>query len=574
MKQMILCGLFLFLVVSASAFAETSIKIKPYEFKADDGSTIAAEKGELTVPENRALKNSRKIVLSFVRFKSTKPEQKYPVIYLAGGPGGSGIGAARGTRLPLFLAMREFGDVIALDQRGTGISEPDLNCKETYSIPLDQPLDAAIAGRIMASEAKKCFDHYRADGIDLSAYNTRENAADLNDLRIALGASKIRLWGISYGTHLALATMKYYGQFVDRAILGGVEPLNHTYKLPSDQQRLMEKIAALANENPKIHAEVPDLLRSVDRLLKELDHAPKTVSLTHPITGKTANVVVGKFDLQTALTDMLEGPDSFSGMADFIHRLEQGDWISLALVSGARRNGTLSSAMSIAMDCASGGSSEWSLRIRKEAVVNLLGDAINFPFPYICEGLGVADMGDSFRTPFKSEIPVLLISGTLDGRTPPSNAEDVAATFPNAQHLILEGAGHSDPLFLSSDKITAAVKTFMSDQKIVETRIEVPFTKMAEPRKAIELPLEKLDRFTGTYQIDKNQSRRVFRSGSMLYTQRGTNTPMPIRPMSETSFFYEGTGSWVTFDLDSEGKVISMTVYQAGGKGTARKVAK
>src|SRR4029450_7213088 len=141
------------------------------------------------------------------------------------------------------------------------------------------------------------------------------------------------------------------------------------------------------------------------------------------------------------------------------------------------------------------------------------GDAINFPFPYICEGLGVADLGDSFRAPFKSDIPVLLISGTLDGRTPPSNAEDVAATFPNAQHLILAGPVHSAPLFLSSDKITAAVKTFMSDQKIVETRIEVPFTKMAEPRKAIELPLEKLDRFTGTYQIDKNQSRRVFRSG-------------------------------------------------------------
>ena len=77
---------------------------------------------------------------AFVRFKSTAPNPGSPIIYLAGGPGGSGIVSARGSRFPLFMAMREFGDVIALDQRGVGQSKPNLVCGESYDLPLDKSL--------------------------------------------------------------------------------------------------------------------------------------------------------------------------------------------------------------------------------------------------------------------------------------------------------------------------------------------------------------------------------------------------------------------------------------------------
>ena len=566
-----ICALILF-VLPCGIEAEPRLKMTPHEFKLDDGTTVAAELGELTVPENRASKSDRTIVIRFVRFKSTKPDQKIPIIYLAGGPGGSGIGAARGGRFSLFQAMREFGDVIAIDQRGVGMSEPDLECKETYAIPLDQPLDPAVAGKVLSAAAKKCFDRHRAAGIDLSAYNTRENAADLNDLRIALGASKMTLWGISYGTHLSMATMKYHGEFIDRAILAGVEPLDHTYKLPSDQQDLMKEIAQLAEKDPSVRSALPDLLKSVDALLKELEKNPKTVALTHPIAGKAANVVVGKFDLQTALADMLQGPDSFVGMVDFVARLEKGDWTSLALVAAGRRNGTVFSAMSIAMDCASGESPDWKKRIQSEASSTLLGDAINYPFPYVCEGLGISDLGEEFRAPLKSEVPVLLISGTLDGRTPVRNGESAAVTLKNAQHLVLDGAGHSDPLFLSSPKILDVMKAFMSGKTIPETKIKVDVPNLIAPRTIVEQPMDSLKRFTGKYQIAKDEFRKVIMAGSILYTQRGDGNPLPIRPMSENSFFYDGSGSWLTFDMDKDGKVVSMTVYQQGGKGTAKKV--
>ena len=80
--------------------------------------------GRLTEPENRRSPNGKTVELAFVRFKKTGTSPGTPIVYLAGGPGGSGIAAAQGTRFSLFMAMREFGDVIAFDQRGTGSSKP------------------------------------------------------------------------------------------------------------------------------------------------------------------------------------------------------------------------------------------------------------------------------------------------------------------------------------------------------------------------------------------------------------------------------------------------------------------
>ncbi len=115
------------------------LKIENRVFTSAKGDKVDAEYGRLYVPENRNKPNSRLIELSFVRFKSTSPDPGPPIVYLAGGPGNSGIAAARGARFPLFMPMREVSDVIALDQRGTGNSLPDVRCSENLSFPTDNP---------------------------------------------------------------------------------------------------------------------------------------------------------------------------------------------------------------------------------------------------------------------------------------------------------------------------------------------------------------------------------------------------------------------------------------------------
>ncbi len=78
-------------------------------------------------------------------------------------------------------------------------------------------------------------------------------------------------------------------------------------------------------------------------------------------------------------------------------------------------------------------------RIAEEARRTLLQDAINLPFPGICDAWDVPDLGDDYRAPVRSEVPALLISGTLDGRTPPSNAEEILTGLPRGVHLVIEG---------------------------------------------------------------------------------------------------------------------------------------
>jgi pimeloyl-ACP methyl ester carboxylesterase len=128
------------------------------------------------------------------------------------------------------------------------------------------------------------------------------------------------------------------------------------------------------------------------------------------------------------------------------------------------------------MDCASGASAERRERINRESKETLLANLADQVFPDVCEALNSPDLGPDFRAPVKSDVPVLFISGTLDARTPVSNAEEYRAGFTNSHHLIIDGAVHSDPLFLSSPKIKELMLEFMKGQAPSTTSIKLaPF---------------------------------------------------------------------------------------------------
>jgi pimeloyl-ACP methyl ester carboxylesterase len=549
------------LTVSAPwARAADRLTLVPMTFEPASGDPVAAELGTLIVPEHRTGNSERMLALKFVRFRATSKPAGPPIVYLAGGPGGSGIDAAKGARFPLFMALRAFGDVIALDQRGTGASTPATDCTEHYVLAFDHALDRAEAERAFAAGMQQCFARLRADHIDPTAYTTLASADDLDDLRQALGADKLTLWSISYGTHLALATLRAHPERIERAILAGVEPLDRTLKLPSDQEALLDAIAALVRRDPVVGKTMPDLHGTIAHLLERLRDEPASVTLVHPATGQSVAVTVGPLDLQFVLAAMLTGPETFAGLPDFVWRLDHGDWTALALQAGRFRFGRLPSAMSVAMDCASGAGAPWLARIAAQARHTLLGDAINIPFPGICAGLGIPDLGDDYRHAFRSNVPVLLISGTLDGRTAPRNAAGVARSFEHAQTLLIEGAGHSDPLFLSSPQILEDIEAFLRGQRISAARIVLERPHFVPPRRVVEVADEVLSRYAGSYQIEGGDVRQVMHAGTLLYTVRGDGAPFPLRPVSTTDFFWEGTPGSVHFELAADGSVAGMSV--------------
>src|SRR6185503_4946974 len=274
------------------------VTLEPYIFEAQNKEKVDAELGHLFVPENRTNPQSKLIDLAFVRFKSTARNPGTPTLYLVGGPGGSAISQARGVGFPLYMALREAGDFILLDQRGTGMSKPNLTCREKLNYPLDKPLERKELLRLYLEQSRACAASWRSQGVDLAGYNTNENADDVEALRKALSIPKLSLFGTSYGTHLSLAMIRRHGENLNRVVIAGIEGPDHTYKLPSNVQNNLEQIAQVYKADAKVGKAIPDLLGLMQTLLDRLEKQPATVEVTDPDTKQKVKVTVGKFDLQ------------------------------------------------------------------------------------------------------------------------------------------------------------------------------------------------------------------------------------------------------------------------------------
>ncbi len=425
---------------------------------------VSLEQVEAAEHHDDGAAGERTVHLTYLRFHSTADEPGPPIVYLSGGPGGSGVLTALSSRHPLFLAMREVGDVIALDQRGTmPWNDPWLVCPETWDYPLDEPLVRERAIQILHAYVRDCVDYYETYDLDLAAYTTVESAEDLEALREQLGSEKISLWATSYGTHLALAYIRRHSDRLHRVVLHGIEGPDHTLKLPSSVGSALDQVSALAAGTLDLRAAVVDAL---DRL----ESQPATVELPDG-----TSVVVGKFDLQLLTSLRLGSAAGRMSLPSLYTDIAAGDYASVAAFARGSRLGSRASLMGLLMDCASGSSPDRAAQIRYEARGTLLGDAINYPFPEVCEAVPIAPLGPEFRSPVVSSVPALFISGSMDGRTPVANAEEVLRGFPNGAHLIIEGAGHGDELFLSSPQILEVMLDFMNGEPFSSGPIEAPF---------------------------------------------------------------------------------------------------
>ena len=469
------------LTLTPIEFAETEYWMIPMPRRLIPGPrTVDADEGRLRVPMRHATPGADSIEIHFIRFKSTSDTPGPPIVYLAGGPGGSGTLSSAGDRYDLFQALRAHGDVIALDQRGAYLTRPYLVCPNSWDHPLDQPTGVPVVRQAITPFLESCSAHW-SDSVDLQAFNTRESAADLDALRVALGAERLVLWGISYGTHLALA---YIRQFPDRAaaaILAGVEGPDHTYKLPANLDRILLRVDSAMQTDPALRAAVPDFLGELRRLLAGLEAQPESLAFVDRETGDTVGVVVGADDLRRGILNQLGEREDIEEFPARIIPILRGDWTAVAPLVARARRGTRELAMTIAMDCSSGASAERRALIRSQARTAILGDAGNLGLEARCPEWPVEDLGDAFRSPVTSDVPVLFISGTLDIRTPPSNAVEVRAGFPSSHHLIIDGGSHDDDLLLSSPEILATMRAFLRGDSGLTERVRLPPIRLRRP---------------------------------------------------------------------------------------------
>ncbi|PHS51657.1 MAG: hypothetical protein COB01_09860 [Lutibacter sp.] len=444
--------------------------IEQFKFKAENEDEIKAEKGVLFVPENRNNSKSRLIPINFVRFKSFSKNAGSPIVYLAGGPGGSGIQVARGSYHSLFKPLLEVADVIVFDQRGTG--EQDMSCPDKIFLPTDRPTSRDEVIEIFINGSMKCKEYWENKGYDLSGYTTVESAHDVDDLRKALGIKKISLIGSSYGSHYALAILKLHESSIDRVVIAGIEGLNHTLKLPSSYDRYLDDLNNLVQSDSMLSAKIPNLKEMLNAVLQQLEKESKRVIIVDKKSGENIEVVVGKFEVQLLISS-LSGRRSMGIIPGMIYNLHQGNFTEFAtMIYGLKRKGLSLSAMLVMMDGASGASKTRLKQINKEAKKSLLGKVMNYPFPEVSNAWGVPNLGNTYRTPVKSNRPVLIISGTMDARTPIINGEETAKMLPNSIQLIVKYAYH--PPSFSNKNTQERVINFLKGQPFSTLPVEGP----------------------------------------------------------------------------------------------------
>ncbi|GAB2881362.1 alpha/beta fold hydrolase [Microbulbifer echini] len=464
----LLCNLFLSTGVSQAQPAHNE---EPFTFTTWSNQTAKGYKGSFQVPENRSLQESRRLTIHYVLFPATGKKPGPPIVYLAGGPGGSGIMAIN-YRFEMFMALREYGDVIALDQRGTGRSNDLPNCESHQIIP---PLEKIPDTQYIEQHRKalqECLSFWKEEGVDLAGYNTRENAWDLEAL---LDSEKIVLWGTSYGSHLALAALRQMEGAIDRIILSSAEGLDQTIKLPARTESYLERLQLAVDQQPAAKAAYPDIKALIKRVHNKLEQNPIKIQIPQR-EGGNLDYLLQRRDMQQIASAFIADPKSAAHLLHFYRAIDLGQ--TPAFEQAPRRyfpagflnpgSSITLSAMPTAMDIASGISKQRKLKVKAQAENALLGNYLNFSYHY--DGLAEElDLGDTFRSNPRSDTPVLLLSGTLDGRTYIESQREVISGLKNATLVTVNNAGHN--LFMASPEIQNTINQFIEERPLEKTTL-------------------------------------------------------------------------------------------------------
>lgn len=455
----------------AHAAPSPLLEVKQRTLKAQGGARIEAEAGRLMVRENRLNPKSRMIPIDFLRLKSRAKAPRAPLFYLAGGPGSRGIGDSE-QAMGFWSGFLEVSDVVLIDQRGVTDSLLTWEWDGPPAVSFFASADSALAHE--AEMNRRAATAVRARGVDLAGYNTDESAADLDELRAALGLERISLLGFSYGTHLGCAYMRKYGDRIESSLLLGLEGPDHTYKLPWTMDTQLQRLALLAAQDPRISGKVPDLIALYDRVIAKLAREPMVVSISGPGGQGTYRIPVGPFGLRFLMRFDVGDASDLVVFPRLLWSIDQGDPSVLTWFVEKRAGLTLGvHGMNAAVDAASGVSRGRLALIEEQKKTSRFADVVNFPYEVSVDAWAVPDLGAAFRSPLVSSVRTLLVSGSLDFNTPPHQAEELRWGLTNATHLIVENAGHEQTLF-QNDTALPVILDFLAGKDVHAREITYP----------------------------------------------------------------------------------------------------
>jgi pimeloyl-ACP methyl ester carboxylesterase len=406
--------------------------------------------GYLTVPELHSKPDGATIQLAVVIIKSTDPNAPSdPLVMMQGGPGGSTIDYFTQTYFS-GLVSRPNRDIVLFDQRGTYYSKPSLVCPETLDLSLqllEQNLPTAEKDRLNLEASMACHDRLVKEGVNLAAYNSLENAADVESLRQALGYDQINLYGVSYGTLLALHVMRDYSKNLRSVILDSVVPpqINFILTAPRSENRSFNELFAACAASPECSAAYPNLDQVFSQLVDSLQQKAITVPLTDSKNSKTYQAVFNGADLTDALFTLMYVSEFIPIIPEMLFDLRSGDTFLLGqMLSAIQFDRTMSEGMYNSVMCSEDVDYKIS-DVQVDGVSPLIAESSKDGAQSmldLCSRWNVPDLSPAIDQPVTSDVPVLIFNGRFDPITPPENGEAAASTLSHSFVFTFPTNGH------------------------------------------------------------------------------------------------------------------------------------
>lgn len=397
--------------------------------------------GTYEVFENRVAKSGRKIALKILVFPATDKNKSIdPLFYIPGGPGSSATEDAPYVAQEL-AAIRERRDLVFVDQRGTGGSNP-LNC-EFFS---QSDLRSYFGYYFPLDDVRKCRTQLEPKA-DLRLYTTTIAMDDLDDVRKALGYEKINLLGGSYGTRAAQVYLKNHQSHVRAIVLHGVSPTNQFMPrdFPEHTERALNGVLDECNADDACRNAFPQLRDDAKNVLARLLMGPVPVDLKRPPAGEVVHLELSRDLAGEAIRYMLYQAGAASRIPLFLHLAAEGNFVPLAESALFYRQqivATGSNGMYLSVTCAEDLPMIKSGEGERRGNETFLGDYRFRQQRAACALWPRAEIPKNYAEPTRSNVPALILTGQWDPVTPPAYGDAAAKSLPNSLHVVVPHGGH------------------------------------------------------------------------------------------------------------------------------------
>lgn len=401
-----------------------------------EASGTPIRQGLFHVYEDREAQSGRVLELDVVVLPALeKPGEPDPVFVFAGGPGQNvAWQAAQWAR----HWTRQSRDIVLVSQRGTG-GNNRLACELPGS---DDDLQGYLDPIFSVATFRECLEELQQRA-DLRHYSTPEAMDDINDLRKALGYDRINLYGGSYGSRAELVYLRRHPNTVRCAILNSVAPISFKNPLfhARGAQDALDQIFELSDAKPARRAVFGDLRKKLRTVLDRLDREPARATVRHPTTGEPVEVRLSREAFTEALRIIMYS--DHSDVARLILRAYEGNYDPFAqqgmMRNRALRNG-LAFGMLLCVTCAEDVARIEPDEIERETRGTFLGDGRVRRQMEVCKFWPKSNLPADYGEPVRVDVPVLLLSGSLDPVTPPKWGEEAASHLSKGTHIVAPGS--------------------------------------------------------------------------------------------------------------------------------------